>query len=134
MSTSFTFKAADELTSREVYHQLFHALRRAIGRTPELTLLYSVDGDLCRAFALQNGDESHIAKANSEIDLRGCTLLWPAEELPVVIVIEAPVVEASVEETVVEAVEEVAAEVEALVEETPAVQPVATNRRGRRGR
>ena len=133
MSTSFTFKAADELTSREVYHQLFHALRRSIGRTPELTLLYSVDGDLCRAFALHNGDEGHIVKANSEIDLRGCTLVWPAEELPVVVVIEAPVVEASVEETVVEAVEEVAAVAE-VAEETPAVQPVATNRRGRRGR
>ena len=123
MSTTFTFKATDELTSREVYHQLFHALRRAIGRTPELTLLYSVDGDLCRAFALHNGDEGHIVKANADIDLRGGTLVWPAEELPVVVVIEAPVVEASVEETVVEA-----------AEETPVVQAAPTNRRGRRGR
>lgn len=131
MSTSFTFKAADELTSREVYHQLFHALRRAIGRTPDLTLLYSVDGDLCRAFALQNGDESHIVKANSEIDLRGCTLVWPAEEIPVVIVVEAPVVEAEVE---AEVAEEAAVQVEEPVAVVVEVQPVATNRRGRRGR
>jgi hypothetical protein len=118
MSATFTFKSPDELTSREVYHQLYHSIRRVVGRSPELTLLWSTDDSLSRSFELANGDESSLRKAVADIDLRGCEVVCPAEEQPVVVVEEAPVV--AEEEAVVEA----------AAEETAAPAP----RRGRRAK
>ena len=100
MSATFTFKSPDELTSREVYHQLYHSIRRVVGRSPELTLLWSTDDSLSRSFELANGDESSLRKAVADIDLRGCEVVTPAEEAPVLPVEEpaAPVVEEAVVE------------------------------------
>ena len=113
MSATFTFKAPDDLTSREVYHQLYHSIRRVVGRSPELTLLWSTEDSLSRSFALDNGDESSLRTAVADIDLRGCAVVTPAEEVP------APASGAPAAE------EEVAAE-----EAAPAPAP----RRGRRSK
>lgn len=125
MSATFTFKAPDELTSREVYHQFFHALRRVIGRTAEMSLLHTSNDSLSRSFALHNGDESHLQRAQGEIDLRGCALVCPAEPPP------APVV-AAVEEA--PAVEEAAVEETAAAAEEPVEAPAPASRRGRRSK
>jgi hypothetical protein len=118
MSTSFTFKSPDELTSREVYHQLYHSLRRVGGRSPELRVLWGTEDLLSRSFELVSGEEADLRKAVADIDLRGCAVVCPAEEQPVVVVEEAPVV--AEEEAVVEA----------AAEETAAPAP----RRGRRAK
>lgn len=97
MSTTFTFTAPDEITSREVYHQFYHSMRRALGRSPELALLHTSDDLSARSFELLNGDEETIRVAAADIDLRGCEVVCPALPVPEVV----PPVEEKVEEEVV---------------------------------
>jgi hypothetical protein len=120
MPTTFTFKSPEELTSREVYHQLYHSLRRVGGRSPELRILWGTEDLLSRSFELVSGEEADLRKAVADVDLRGCEVVCPAEEQPVVIVEEAP---AAAEEAVAETVE-------AAVETAPA----PASRRGRRAK
>ena len=120
MAVTFTFKSPDELTSREVYHQLYHSLRRAVGTSPELTFLWGSPDILSRSFALHNGEEAELRDAVDDIDLRGCLVVTPAEEAPAPPVVVIPSAEPAPEQ-----VEEEAVQADAVVEEAVSAEEAA---------